>query len=276
MTQHYPGYTTIADVQTYLGSTATAENTLLLDLIRATSQEIDALCNRAFYPLIDTRYYDTPSEYQLDLDADLLELTTLSNPSGTTVDSGDYTLIPYNGFPKYAVRLLPEAGWFWGTNANGGYSRAVLALGVWGFHTDYDAAWNDIAATLAAAIATTSATSFTCTTTGKVRAGDLLKIDSEYIYASAVSTGATDTVTCVRGVNGSTAATHLISTAIYRWYFPELQALCTEAVVARHRLKNNPVGERVQIGEYSFSTPQDVTAYLDKRLKLLGFKAFVP
>lgn len=274
MTVHYPGYTTIADLQTYLGSTATGENTLLTDLIRGTSREIDALGRRAFYPRIETRQYDLPSGFVLDLDADLLELTTLANPTGTTIAASSYGVFPLNGYPKFAVRLLQTASANWETNAAGGFEAAVDVTGVWGFHTDYATAFLDIAATLAVAITSTSATTFTCTT-GKVRSGDLLKIDSEYIYASSVSTGATDTVTCVRGVNGSTATTHLISVAIYRWFFPEIQTLATEAVVARHRLKNNPVGERVQIGEYSFSTPHDVTAYLDKRLNLLGFKSAV-
>lgn len=274
MAQHYPGYTTITDLQTYLGSTATAENTLLADLITSVSNEIDNVAKRKFYPRIETRVFDQPDGYQLDLDDDLLECTTVSNPTGTTVTSTNYTLVPYNGYPKFAIRLLLGSNAQWESSSTGFAERAVDVLGVWGFHPDYNAAWLDISATLAAAISSTSATSFTCTT-GKVRAGDLIKIDSEYLYASAVSTGASDTVTCLRGVNGSTAATHLINTALYRWNFPEIRLLCTEAVVARHRLKNNPVGERVQIGEYSFTTPQDITAYIDKRLQLLGFKLIV-
>lgn len=269
MTQHYPDYTTITDIRAYLGTTDTAEDTLFADLIRATSRDIDALGGRRYYPSIETRTFDGPGGYTLFFDTDLLELTTLANPSGTTIASSGYTLLPYNEYPKFAVQLLRSASLIWQPNSSGTEERSVEVAGIWGCHFDYATAWLDISATLAAAITSTTATTFTCTT-GKVRAGDLLKTASEYIYASSVSTGATDTVTCIRGVNGSTAATHLISTALYRWYFPEIQTLCTEAVVARHRLKNNPVGERVQLDAYTFSTPQDVQAYIERRLTMLG------
>jgi len=261
----YIEYTTLADLRTYSGSTATGEDTLLLDLIRTTSRDINKIGGHKYYPRVETRTYDYPDGYQLDFDDDLLALTTLSNPSGTTVASTNYRLIPVNGYPKFAVRLLGSTTVQWQQNASGFNEDSVTALGVWGYHPNYDDAWLDISATLAAAITTTSATSFTCTT-GKVRAGDLLKIDSEYIYAVSVSVSGSDTVTCIRGVNGSTAATHLISTALYRWYFPEISTLCTEAVIARHKLKNNPVGERIQIGEYTVATPQDIHAYIERRL----------
>ncbi len=265
-------YTTLTDVKTsYLVTTGTAQDALIADLIRSVSREIEQITNRKFYPRIETRYYDTPREWftPLYLDDDLLALTTLTNGNGTAFTAAQYKLYPLNSTPKQNIALLASSSERWRTSTAGDAEGAITALGVWGYHDDYASGWLDIACTLAAAITQVGSTSFTCTT-GKVRAGDLLLIDSEYIYASAVSTGATDTVTCVRGVNGSTAATHLISAAVTRWRFEAVYMLATVAVVAYLRLKDNPIGDMLQIDGYTFSTPKDVSKYVQSRLQTLG------
>jgi hypothetical protein len=195
-------------------------------------------------------------------------MTTVTNGDGEAISASDYKLQPYNRTPKYQIVLLPD-GMPWQI-ASGGYAEAAITLaGVWGYHREYATAWVSIA-TLAAAISSTSVTTFTCTT-GVIKAGDLLKIDSEYIYAVSVATGANDTVTCVRGVNGSTAATHLINSVIYRWTISdEVEMLARQCAAAYYKLRTNPTMDTALIDGVTFVTPKDITAYMRHRLEQLG------
>ena len=267
----YGEYATLNDVLTnYIGDSNTGQNTFLLSLIRSVSRDIDAAAGgRHFYPLNETRYYDSPHGRELKFGKDLLAVTTFTNGDASVIAPSDYNLLPYNWTPYNALRLKETSTIVWWADSSNNYERSLSVAGVWGYHPLYAHAWPETGATLAAAITTTSATTFTCTT-GIVKAGDLLKVDSEYVYASSVSVSSSDTVTCIRGVNGSTAATHLISSVLYRWWTPEINELCVEAVVAKLRLKDNPVGEIVRVGDGTFSTPKDVNAYIRARLHGLG------
>lgn len=272
MTQLYGEYSTVYDVRTkYRGATTTetGQDSLFLALIRSTSRDMDAACGRRFYPRIETRYFDMPRNRILTLDDDLLAVNTLTNGDGNELTSSQYDLIPYNQTPYYQLRLKASSQDYWQTDSNGNSERAISLAGVWGFHRDYSGALLDTGATLAAAITDTTGTSFTCTT-GKLYAGYLIKIDSEYLYVSAVTTGASDTVTVVRGVNGSTAATHLVNTPIYRWYNPEIESICTMAVAAYERLKTNPVGESITLDGQTFQTPKDIHAWVRMQCKARG------
>ncbi len=267
----YGDYTTVYNCRsTYLGSAQSTDDTLILDIIRQVSREIDALTNRHFYPLIGTRYYDTPVSRSIMLDDDLLEATTVTNGDTSIVSASDYLLWPANVSPKDRIEYKPSKG-IWQLGGDGYPFQAVSIAGVWGFTRDYINAWQLTGATLSAAITTTSATTFTCTT-GRLKAGDLILIDTEYLYVSAVTVSTSDTVTVVRGVNGSTAAAHLISTAIERWvYMAEITMLATQAVAAYYRLRSNPgMDSTVSIDGNSFATPQDVIAYMRRRLEFVS------
>ncbi len=267
----YADYTTVNAVRsTYLGSTATGQDGLLLDLIRSTSREIERVCNREFYPTVQTRYYDTPRiRRDILLDADLLSLTTFTNGDGTVFTAAQYQLYPLNESPKFKLVVLNSSSTVLQNTSSGDYEGALSIAGVWGYHPDYSNAWQDTLATLAAAISSTSTTTFTCTT-GKLYAGDLIQIDTEYMYVSAVTTATSDTITVVRGVNGSTAATHLISTAISRWTMYDIEMVARTAVAAYFRLRSNTLGDTIRIGTDSFSTPKDVLQWMGKRLAGLG------
>lgn len=271
MAQIYADYTTLTDLRTnYIGTTSTDQDTLLLQLIQASSREIDRLAHRYFYPSVQTRTFDTPPQSggPLVLDTDLLEVTTLTNGDGEVLTSTIYALTPNNTWPKYQVILKLTQGRVWQLTSAGERIDAITLLGIWGYHDDYNNAWLSTLGTLQANI-TNSATSATVTT-GTCKRGDLLMIGSEYVYVSAVSTGATDTLTLVRGVNGSTAAAHTSGDVFYRWTQQEIQMLCNEIVTARYRLRNNPIGESINVGGQTFSTPKDVTQYTQKRLQGLG------
>lgn len=271
----YSEYTTVDDLRGVdRGSIETGQDALYLDLIRSTSKEIDDAAHRRFYPRVETYTYNTPEQTlgPLRID-DLLEITTLTNGDATVITSSKYKLYPLNYYPKREIRLLTSQGTVWQLSTGGDREGAISVLGVWGHHDDYAGnAWLDTKGILTAAIATTSVITFTCTV-GTVKEGYILKIDSEYLYPSKVETGSgndVDTVTCVRGINGSTAATHVNASLIYRWYVPEIERLCRTATQAYINLNDNPLGNTVNVGGTVFETPKDVNVYIQEKLRRMG------
>lgn len=275
-------YTTIDAVRSdYLKSDATTRDDLLLDIIRAVSREIEHAANRKFYPRIETRTFDVPQRQwanryydqyyagvnypspDLLLDDDCLSVTSVTNGDGSAVTA--YKLYPLNASVKSRLRLLASAAQPWLADSSGDTEGAISVAGVWGHHEDYASAWQDTGATLAAQIATTTAATFTCTT-GKLVAGNLVKIDSEYLYVSAVATSTSDTVTATRGVNGSTAAAHTTSAEIDRWTMSDIEMVARQAAAALFRLRTNPVGDTVTVDGQTFATPKDVSAWIRDQL----------
>lgn len=268
--KRYGDITTLDAVRTtYLGTAATGQDAMLTDLIHSTSREIENITHRKFYPRIETRYYEPPTLLGIDplyLDEDLLALQTLTGGDGLVVPPAAYVLRPRNESPKHSIELLLSSAYRWQLTALGDTQDAITVAGIWGYHSFYDGAWQDTLATVQNDPLSNSGTSLTSLTTGKLHAGDLLLIESEYIYVVSVTVSTTDTATIVRGVNGSTAAAHVKTTTIYRWTQEEIEMAARMAVAAYFRLRQNPIGETVNVGGQTFSTPKDITAWLTKRL----------
>lgn len=262
----YADYTTLQDVRGYyLGAQQTTDDTLLAQIIRDTSREIESLSNRWFYPRIETRYYaGAPGGKQVTLDADLLSLTTLTNGNSGSVGATDYLLVPPNTTPKQAVILRQSSGLVWEADSAGDWYDNVSVAGVWGYSTDYTSAWTNTGYTLSGSVGTVDTT---LSASGQLYAGQLLKVDSEYMY---VSTSGSANAGIVRAVNGSTSGSHAASAAIYAWDFGPIGEVARVCVAAYYRLRANPVGETVQIDGLTFATPKDVKAYMRKQLDALG------
>lgn len=270
----YGEYALVSDVrERYLKAENAPDDTLILDFIREASSFVDSAAGRFFYPLIKTRTLDAGKDIANDgrtlmLDWDCLALTTVTNGDTVAVLPASYVTEPRNDSPIWGVTLKGSSGLYW--NYNTDPENAISVAAIWGYHADYANAWPDVGATLAAAITTASATSFTCTT-DKLKPGMLLKIDSEYLYVSSVVTGTSDTITVVRGVNGSTAATHLISASIYPWTLDQgLVGVVWRATAALYRLRDNPIGDSVTIDGQTFQTPRDVQAFIKQQIISLG------
>ena len=277
-------YTTLEAVRSgdmgLSSTTDTGQDGNIFRIIQSVAREIEALAkHRRFYPRIETRRYDVPNSNapinfkapptwrELQLGDDLITLTTLTNGDGTVITSSQYKLYDANAPVKHKITLLNSSGVVW-TPSGGDYEQAISAAGVWGYTRDYASAWQATGATLGAGI-TANATTFTCAT-GLVLRGELIQLDSEWLYVSSVTVSTTDTVTVVRGVNGSTAAAHDLGVAVYRYVFQEVESIARTATTAYWRLRNNPIGESVRIGENSFQTPKDVPAWIDKKLRMYG------
>lgn len=262
-------YTTVTKAKTYSDITANASDGLLLDMIRQASREIEDITNRWFFPRVATQLYDTPRSMDLLLNNDLLEVTTLTNGDGTVITSADYKLYDLNAWPKRKITLLP-IHFIWQRDTFGNPNGAITLLGIFGFHDDYPNAWVDVGSTITAAITTAGQASGTVTP-GTLNPGDLVKIDTEFLYISTVTAANPDTVTWKRGVNGSTAATHLINAPILRWDpGQELEMLCRRAAAAYTKLRANPTSETVTLDGVQFNTPKDVIAWMEKQLRGLG------
>lgn len=262
----YADYTTLQDVRGYyLGAQQTTDDTLLAQLIRDTSREIESLSNRWFYPRIETRTYaGAPGTKSLVFDADLLSLTTLTNGTSGSVAAAEYMLLPANYTPKQSLVLRQSSGLTWETDSAGDWCDNISLAGVWGYSTDYPGQWQDTGAVLSGSA---SAADETINASAQLYAGELIKLGSEYLY---VSTSGSSAAGVVRGVNGSTAAGHTQSISIYQWDFGPIGEICRAAVAAYYRLRQNPVGETVQIDGLTFSTPKAVKSWMSRELNALA------
>lgn len=282
-------YATVTDVR--LGTlieSGNADDALILFYIRQASKDIHDIAQCTFSPRIETHYYDAPNlggswpqlaadRYTLDTKAvggrtlnlmdDLLELTTLTNGDGTTIASSQYVLEPYNESSKNRLTLLRSSTVNFVQNASADWQRVISILGVWGSHDDYANAWVDSTTVLGVAITTTGATTFTSSSGASLKAGWIIKIDSEYLYIVSISS---NTVTVQRGVNGSTAATHLINTVVYYWEVMfQIEGICRQAAVLYYNLRKNP-GVAMIVDGQTIAKPSDVRLFISDSLNFVG------
>ncbi len=253
--------------------TGTGDGTVILGFIREVSGIINGIAGRQFVPTVATRYFDAildVSGSDLRLDKDLLSITTITNGDTVAVTPGQRTTVPKNLTPYNRIRLLSSSGisWTYATDPE----DAISIAGTWGYHDDYTNAWESLT-TLGAAITSTSATSATLAAAAG-NPGELWMIDSEFLYLSA---RATTTATVVRGVNGSTAATHLISAPIYRWQMTSNQGaaqfipgLCKAGAIIKYAIRENPQIQSISVDNHVVSVPKDVSAYIAGEIRQLG------
>lgn len=237
-------YATLDEVQSVMTASSTAataaeKNKLLADL-RVVSRRIDREFQSKrplFAPTVEARTLRVNSTLVNGYDGTLRLTDPLLSLSGVSIASTALTLAthveawPASLTPIEYLRLVNCTDYSWyhdpGCTDCGG-PLTVTVTGVWGLHRDYANAWMAVDA-LAAAITTTTATTLTVAdidgadlygVTPRISAGSLLKIDSEFLEVTATDTG-TNVATVRRGVNGSTAATHLISAAVSTWQVEE-------------------------------------------------------
>lgn len=217
-------YATLDEANDYLisgGSTkyaseAAAIKALKLSILESVSRRIESACHRSqfgsgFGPRLGTNRYDTDGGNYLLLRDDLLTATTVT-VAALTGDAGsavvvdtDYYLRNADGYtgPPWRGIVLHGQG---GTTTYGTGFRTASILGVWG-HSN----------TTVTSSATTSEALDTSETGVDVSSGTVFSpgmtilVESEQMYVSSIST---NTLTVVRAVNGTTAASHSTSAAI--------------------------------------------------------------
>ena len=183
---------------------------------------------RRFYPTVATKVYDHPSsETLLRLNNDLLEATTLTTENtAITISSSDYVLKAstgdYNRTPYSQVQLV-EDGTTTTYSFNGSRYKSNALTGIWGYHDEWADAWEDSGDTVQDSPSINSTVTTVTVTdadgddinglTRRFKIQQLLKIEDEFIWVTDVNIN-DNTLTVRRGMNGSTAATHLQNVAI--------------------------------------------------------------
>ncbi len=225
-------YASLADGKAIINASTTTDDALLLALLRTASERLDLLmgADRPFFmPYTEAREFEVRYDnvdsnlnvFILPSGETLLALTSVSL-NGTAVTASAY---PSTRNPIKRIRRTDGGSWY----ENGTDDPLTVTItGVWGYSKAYAQAWASVDA-LAAAIVSTSATTLTVAdvdgadeygSTPRISAGNLLKIDDELLEVTATNTS-TNVVTVRRGVNGTTAATHLISAAVSVWRVEE-------------------------------------------------------
>jgi len=254
----------------------TLDDTQIFGYIAAVSMRIDALLQpnkklsqRPFFaPYIESRVVqirsflvNTPNN-TLDMNMYLLELTTvLAGTEDVTSKVSGYV----SGYPPYdKLQITTDSDTWYGLECSPVirrvYPNPLTVTGQWGWHGDWSNAFT-ATSLLAAAIVTTTAVTFTVTAGQGVlfSPGHMLKIDTEYMEVTSVST---DTLTVTRGVNGSTAATHLIAAPVSILQIPDdiQRVVARQADTLYSRRGSHSVQMLTQVGIVQY--PQDLVQEL--------------
>lgn len=112
-----------------MGITASTDDALLALCIDRAQSTIESYTNRKFEATADTTRKYTPivdrigsgmgfsgdlmDDYTIDLNYDLISLTSVTNGTGDTIPLTAVITMPLNFTPAYAVRIKQSSGYFW-------------------------------------------------------------------------------------------------------------------------------------------------------------------
>lgn len=200
------------------GPAADAE---LFQLLLAVSEAVDGYCNRHFYALTETRYFDGSGGAALSL-PDLVTVGSLKSDDDddgvheTVWAADEYQLLPLNaaptahwGAPHHAVRV--RSG---GAKARFEPGQARYAIAArWGYREVLEGAG------LLYGSLTTTSTTLSMSAGAGFAAGQTLAVGSERMLVTGVSRG---TLTVARGLNGTASGDHArrAPVSIVRWPAP--------------------------------------------------------
>jgi hypothetical protein len=192
-----PVYATREDVMRAIDAQPSVKSARQIDrALQSASRDIDGLCHRVFYPTVATRYFNWPdSQYRpswriwLD-DSELISLTSITS-GGIAINPADVLLEPNRSGPPYN-RVEINLG---SSAALGGGSTHQRDVGMTGLWAGCPLAETTVGA-LAAAVASTSATTVTVTgaASAELGVGSVLRVDSERMLVTGramASTGQT-------------------------------------------------------------------------------------
>jgi hypothetical protein len=273
----YGEYATVQDTRAvYLSSAKVKDDALILSFIRQVSIDIDNISHRNFYPVYETRYYNTPGygKFDLEFNGDLISLTGVINGNGDVLLPAQFKILEYNALTKHRLRLLPTVDTWKNSSVTGYSDGAVAVTGIWGTIHDRTAGWQW--KFILATGLTGSSSSFSATP-GIFFSGMIIGIDDELLYVTSIvpadpaATPPTtiDTVNIERAINGSVAAVHALGAAVGIWSpGQDIKMLTAAASVAYYNLKSNPLASSYTVDGVTFTTPKDVAKFIDERLRL--------
>lgn len=143
-------YCSTALLRDRLGNSAADLDALIQQAVDWATAEIDSLTGRRFEAFSEVRHYDRSAldwasantsrfDYTsygwrtLELDEDLLTVTTLTNGDGVVIPSNQFILEPRNVLPRHRIRLLSPAAWVFPIDGT------ITVDGDWGYSATPDA-----------------------------------------------------------------------------------------------------------------------------------------
>lgn len=267
-------YISIEPVKRKLGLTGTSSDVDVLSAVKAASRDIDLASARdgkseGFFTQSGTRIYDVADTIYLGrvqrlpinecLAVTLIEDDTVGDGTfATDWDAADWVLGPPNTYPKTYVEAAPG-----GAKCFSAGSRKIRVTGTWGYGDGLSASpWQLL--TPVATVANDTSQTITVDVATGIEVGMTLKIESEQVFVSAISSL---NLTVERGVNGTTAAAHA-GAAVYKAKYPDdiaQAALWFSLDTWRQLGTAGLLMER--IGDYSYQTNSvEVTADQKQRM----------
>lgn len=170
-------YTTLESVKNDIDFKETARNDAVVRrAIEGASRSVEGLMLRVFYPQVDTRSFDWPSEfdgtsYRLWLDEnELISVTTLTSGSDT-IAASDYILYPNAGPPFNRVELKQSGSASFGQGETP--QNDVTITGLFGYSNDEETL------TVTTSSLAVTGTSVNVGNSAVIGIGSLIRIDSE-------------------------------------------------------------------------------------------------
>lgn len=217
-------YASLADVRAELNAENTVDDADIMRGLLQVSRRIDQKLKRKlpFAPYREARRFAITGSVINSIDGTLLfnmpllSLTGVSAGSTTLTVGTNVQAYPVDSVPYYQLQLMGDAWYSWYraycSDVRG--PQFATITGIWGYHSDYANAWQDVDA-LTEGINDSVTTLTVADVDGvspwgdepRISAGHLLQIDDEWMDVIATDTD-DNTVTVIRGVNGSTAAAH--------------------------------------------------------------------
>ena len=206
------------------GASKTIDDAQLFAYIAAVSQRIDGmlqpnkkLAQRPFFaPYIESRVMQIRSHkvnslnMTIDLDMYLLALTTVLAGAQDVTSKIIAYIAGFPPFEQLQINVDTCETWYsleTSPTIRRAWPAPLTITGTWGWHADWDNAFVATGTLLAEYNATVTTIVLSAGQGVLFSAGNMILIDNEYLEITAVTT---DTLTVIRGVNGSTAAIHLI------------------------------------------------------------------
>jgi len=297
----YHTYASNDDLRDYLAGTSysanwTSDAGIITRILEASSKRIDNHIGMiSFGPRIDTRYYDIGSgalrnsrqnirasignttigltqslSNSVVLDDWLISATSVtaykstdraSNESLTEGYDNDYWLLPYNDSPKVEIELNED------TAKSFHAGQQTLAItGEWGY-SNTTTPEKTTTGTVGEAV-----TSWGVNDASGLSASQTILVDSEQMYITSISS---NTLTVIRGVNGTTAVAHTAGTSAYAYEYPNLVAqACLDLAKIYYRDRDLGVIQTIGTGEMNITRASNEARSVLKTLD--EYKASTP
>jgi hypothetical protein len=288
---NYVSYEDLMAYQELESDIGTASINELKKVVLRASRMWNGSTARVWAAFRETRYYDATEKTArrtvstrhafsipgglddtLRVDQDLLaveELTTAND----TVTLTDYFLMQGRLYGKtpYDRIVLDQTADITTFSISDTFQRANKVDGIWGYHDDYGNAWEDSADSVqdASGINDTVTTITVADVDGagplgitpRFKAQTMIRIESEYLFITATDT-TLNTLTVIRGINGTTAAAHAKDVQIDNWKVQDDVFQIVQRLAAFLWAQKDSPFENIQINQQlgTITIPQNAPA----------------